>query len=157
MADAKKLTMEELRAKTAKAVKEATTFEKSPTLDMRQGMEIVFRVKKVVSGKFKDEKGAPMDLVIVHDVRVLNDGKFVSADLPAYLQDGLQGPRTSMTVKAGAEIRLPNFIVKRSARQGIDLHEKYVYWAKYLDDIKVPAGMFKRAAVTALGTDFPEA
>ena len=52
-----KITMEELRAKSAKAQKEATTFEKSPTLDMKLGTEIVFRVKKVVSGKFKDSKG----------------------------------------------------------------------------------------------------
>src|SRR5207248_828081 len=55
-----KITMEELRAKSAKAQKEATTFEKSPTLDMKLGTEIVFRVKKVVSGKFKDSKGKPM-------------------------------------------------------------------------------------------------
>ena len=58
MANAK-ITMEELRAKSAKAVKTATTFEKSPTLDLKMEMEVIFQVKKVVSGKFKDQKGNP--------------------------------------------------------------------------------------------------
>ena len=153
-----RITMEELRAKSAKAEKDATTFEKSPTLDLKMGTEIVFRVKKVVSGKFKDQKGKPMDLVIVNDVRVVDaNGKLTSADVGGYIQNGLQGPRTSTTVKAGADARLPNFIVSRFAGQGIELHPNYVYGSKYVEDKKVPAGVFKVASAYALGTEYPDA
>lgn len=158
MAEAKKLTMEELRARTAKATKEAMTFEKSPTFEMGTGMQVVFRVKKVVSGKFKDQSGKPTDLVIASDVRTSEDDKkFVSAELKAYLQAGLDGPRTAAVVKAGGEARVPNFIVKRFKEKGIELHPGYVYWARYIDDVKTPNGTFRRSAVDALGTEYPEA
>jgi hypothetical protein len=157
MANAR-ITMEELRAKSAKAEKDATTFEKSPTLDIVKGTEIVFRVKKVVSGKFKDSKGKPMDLVIVTDVRTVDaNGKLTSVAVGGYLQDGLQGPRTTLTIKAGAEARLPNFIVNRFAGQGIELHPNYVYGSKYVEDKKVPAGTFKVASAYSLGTEYPDA
>lgn len=153
-----KLTMEELRMKTVKAVKDATTFEKSPTLDMKVGTQIVFRVKKVVSGKFKDQQGKPMDLVIASDVRSFDEEakKFISTALMGYMQDGLQGARTAVTVKAGADARLPNFVVKRFAERGIELHPNYTYWVQFLEEKKVPNGTFKLTAVEALGTIFPD-
>ena len=156
MANAKS-TMEELRAKSAKAEKTATTFEKSPTLDLKMEMEVIFRVKKVVSGKFKDQKGNPIDLVIATDLRLVEAGKIVSKDLAGYLQDGLQGPRTAATVKAGTDFRVPNFVVTRFAEQGIVFHPGYVYGSKYVDDKKTPAGTMKRASAYALGTEYPDA
>jgi len=152
-----KITMEELRAKSAKAEKSATTFEKSPTVDVKMGMEIVFRVKKVVSGKFKDTKNRPIDLVIASDVRVVENGGLVSRPLAGYTQEGLQGPRIATTIVAGADVRIPNFVVTRFSEQGIVFHPGYVYGSKYVDDKKTPAGTMKRASAYSLGTEYPDA
>jgi hypothetical protein len=148
----KRMTLEELRAKTAKAIIDATTFEKTPTYDMPKGSEMLFRVKKVIEGSF----GAPM--VVCSELRVLGaDGKFAATTLKAYTQDGLTGPRISVEVKPGSEIRIPSFLSKRAVQKGLEFHPPQVYWASYIDDKKVDKGTFKIAAVDLVGTDFPEA
>jgi len=148
----KRLTLEELRAKTAKAIKEATTFERTPTLDMQKGTEILFRVKKVIDGTF----GAP--LVVCSEIRVLgSDGKFAVTTLKAYMQEGLTGPRTNVEVKPGSEIRIPSFLARRAVSKGLVFYPAQVYWASYIEDKAVEKGTFKIAAVDLVGTEFPEA
>jgi len=153
MAEAqKRLTLEELRAKTAKAIREATTFEKTPTYDMAVGTEILFKVKKVVEGTF----GA--QIVVCSELRVMDgNGKFVVTTLRAYMQDGLTGPRTFMEVKPGDEIRAPTFVARRGKEKGLAFHADQVYWAKYIEDKKVEKGTFKVTAVDLVGTEFPDA
>src|SRR3990167_8900087 len=160
MAETKKLTLEELRAKTAKAIKEATTFEKSPTFEMPLGTEIVFRVKKVVEGNFD----AP--IVIASELRVGNvlaiaedpkSTKFLNTALKAYTQDGKDGPKVFTEVKPGEEIRVPTFVVKRAGTKKLEFHPSQVYWAHYREDVKVERGTFKVTAVDLVGTEFPEA
>lgn len=152
MAEGKKLTLEELRAKTAKAIKEATTMEKSPAFEMPVGAEILFRVKRVVEGNFE---GA---LVISDDLRVLNvtTGKFEKMELRAYTQEGKDGPRTYTSVKPGAEIRIPSFVARAASRKGLEFHAKLVYWSKFIEEKKVERGMFKVTAVDLVGSEFPE-
>ena len=147
----KRLTLEELRAKTAKAIIEATTFEKSPTYDMPMGSEMLFKVKKVVEGTF----GSP--LVIASDLRPMGaDGKFVAGVLKAYTQAGLTAPRVPTEVKPGSDIRIPTFIVKRAQEKGLQFHPAQVYWSKFIEGKKTPKGTFLVAAVDLVGTDFPE-
>lgn len=152
MADAKKLTLEELRAKTAKAEKEATEFEKSPAFNMRAGSEILFRVKKVIDGNFEGK------LVIADDLRVFDasSGKFDKTTLDGYMQDGKDGPRTAVKVEPGKDIRVPGFVARAAARKGLDFHPKLVYWSKYIEDKKVEKGTFKVTAVDVVGSEFPE-
>ncbi len=150
----KRLTLEELRAKTAQAIKEATTFEKTPTFDMPLGTEILFRVKKVVEGNFD----AP--IVIASELRVMDgSGKFVATTMRAYTQDGKDGPKVFSELKAGDEIRVPTFLVRRGMNKGLDFKgkEKLVFWGKFIEEKKVEKGVFKVAAIDLVGTEFPEA
>ena len=147
------MTLDELRAKTAKAIVEATTFEKSPTFDMTVGTEILFKVKKVIAGNFD----AP--LVICSEVRVVDGtGKFpAGGSLRAYTQEGKDGPKTFSEVKPGEDIRVPSFVVRRAKSKGLEFHPNQVYWSKYISDVKVEKGTFKVTAVDLVGTEFPEA
>lgn len=149
----KRLTLEELRAKTAKAIKEATTFEKTPTYDMTIGQEILFMVEKVAEGKF----GTP--IVIARELRVMDgNGKFaVPPVMRAYTQEGLTAPRIMTEVKAGEKIRAPTFVVRRAQEKKLEFHANQVYWAKYIEDVKVEKGTFKVTAVDLVGTEFPDA
>lgn len=148
----RRVTLEELKAKTAKAIVEATEFEPSPTYDLQKGEEIFFRVKKVISGKFETP------LVIVNDVRKTVNGKLAVLDtMKTSTQAGLNAQRIFGATKGGEDVRLPAFLVKRAKSQGIEFHPNQVYIALYIDDIKVEKGMFQRAAVVLAGTDFPEA
>ena len=147
----RKLTLDELRAKTAKAIKEATTFEKSPTYDIALGSEILFKVKLSFEGNY----GFP--LVVCSELRVMgSDGKFIAGPLKAYTQDGLTGPRVWTEVKPGEDILLPAAVSRAATKKGLAFHPMQVYWAKYLEDKKVEKGTFKLVAVDLVGTDFPE-
>ena len=81
----------------------------------------------------------------------------VSRPLAGYTQEGLQGPRIATTIVAGADVRIPNFVVTRFSEQGIVFHPGYVYGSKYVDDKKTPAGTMKRASAYSLGTEYPDA
>ena len=153
MAEGKKLTLEELRTKTAKAIKEATEFERAPAFDMRIGTEILFRVKRAIDGNFEGK------LVITDDLRVLNvtTGKFEKMALDAYTQEGKDGPRSTMKVDPGKDIRVPSFVARAAKRKGLDFVPKFVYWSKYVEDKKVEKGTFKVTAVDIVGSEFPEA
>jgi len=149
----KRLTLEELREKTAKAIKEATTFEKSSTFDMPVGTEILFRVKRVFPGNYDG------DVVISDEVRVMDKGKFVAltaTDLLTYKQDGLTGPRVKTEIKPGEDVRIPSFVAKRAKSKGLEFHPKQVYWSKFLEEKKLEKGFFKLAAVDLIGVEFPE-
>ena len=144
--------MSELREKTAKAIKEATTFEKTPTYDMTVGSEILFKVKRSIEGTF----GAP--IVVCSELRVMDgNGKFVVTTLRAYTQDGLTGPRVYTEVKPGEDIRIPAFVSRRAKDKGLEFHPNQVYWSKYIEDKKVEKGTFKVTAVDLVGTEFPDA
>ena len=148
----RKLTLDELRAKTAKAIKEATTFEKSPTFDIALGQEILFKVKRVVEGNYEGS------IVICSELRVMGgDGKFVAGTLKAYTQAGLTGPRIPTEVKAGEDVRAPTAVARAAAKKGLEFHPNQVYWAAYLQDKPVEKGIFKVVAVDLVGTDFPDA
>lgn len=152
MAESKPLTLEELRARTAKAIKDATTMEKSPAFEMTVGAEILFRVKRVIEGNFEGS------LVITDDLRVLNmmSGKFEKTALNGYMQEGKDGPRTTVTVKPGEDVRIPSFVARAAKRKGLEFVPKFVYWSKYIEDKKVEKGTFKVTAVEAVGSAFPE-
>src|SRR3990167_8203322 len=150
MAEAKRLTLEELRAKTAKAIKDATTFEKSPTFDMPVGSEVLFRVKRVIEGNFE----APM--VITDDLRTMNgEKKFVTGTLKGYTQDRKEAPRIPVEVEAGKDVRIPSFVVRRAKAKGLEFHPRQVYWSKFIEEKKVERGTFKVTAIDLVGTDFP--
>jgi len=153
----KRITLAELREKTAKAIKSATTFEKSPVFDMQIGTEVLFRVKKVIAGKY------PEPLVIASELRVGvgsgDDTKFppTVTTLKAYLQDGKDGPRTYVEIKPGEEVRVPSFVVRRAQENGVTLHSNQVYWASFIEGKEVERGTFKVCAVALVGAEFPEA
>jgi uncharacterized protein YdhG (YjbR/CyaY superfamily) len=142
----KKLTLEELRAKSAKAVTEATKFEKTPTFNMRINDEIAFRVKSVVTGNF------PEPMVVSNDFRVFDgQGKFLKGTLQAYKQEGKDGPREFVEVKPGEDVRVPRFVVARAIQKnGIDFKPGFIYWAKFISEAKTAKGMFKVAAVSEI-------
>jgi len=116
------------------------------------GSETLFKVKKVIAGQYE----APM--VIADELRVMNGaGKFVVGEtLKAYTQDGKDSPRVAVEVKAGEDIRVPSFVVRRAKDKGIEFHPKQVYWAKHIEDKALSGGKtFKVAAVALVGTEFP--
>jgi len=118
---------------------------------MPVGTEILFKVKKVIAGQYD----APM--VIADELRVMNSaGKFVGGDLKAYTQEGKDAPRIAAEVKAGEDIRVPSFVVRRAKAKGIEFHPKEIFWAKYIEDKKVDKGTFKVTAIDLVGLSFPE-
>src|SRR5436309_11719673 len=77
----KQMTLDELRSKAAKAEKEATTFEKTPTLEVSIGTEFVYRVAQVIEGNY------PTPMVIASELKMGNGKGFVPTAVKAYTQD----------------------------------------------------------------------
>ena len=152
MAEVKPITYEELEQRMKKADLKATTFKKSPTLDLSVDDKLVVRVKSVVAGEFAEP------LVILSETRTFNaEGKYSRpTSLSVYEQDGKDGPRTMRQLKADEDVRLPTFVVRRGIAAGITWHPNQVYWIHYIKYVKVPKGVFRVAAVDLLGVSFPE-
>lgn len=146
----KQMTLDELRAKTAKAEKEATTFEKTPTLDVSIGQTFLFRVVQVIEGNF------PTPMVIAQELKMGNDKGFSEVPVKAYVQDGKDGPKEFRIVNPGEKVRIPPFIVRHAMDNGTTFHLKLVYWAKFIGEKEVPSGTFKNSAVLLVGDSFPE-
>lgn len=144
------MTLEELRSKTAKAEKEATTFEKTPTLEVAVGQEFVFRVAQVIEGNF------PTPMLIASELRMGNGKGFADVPVKAYTQDGKDGPKEYKVVNPGEKIRVPPFIVRHAMDSGVEFHQKLVYWAKFIAEKEVPSGTFKNSAVVLVGDEFPK-
>lgn len=145
----KQITLDELRARAAKAEKEATTFEKTPTLDIAVGQDFLFRVAQVIEGNFD----TPM--VIASELR-MGDGKsFVSVPVKAYTQDGKDAPKVEKVVNPGEKVRVPPFVVRHAMEAGVEFFPKLVYWGKFLAEKEVASGTFKNSAVVLVGSDFP--
>lgn len=143
------MTLDELRSKAAKAEKEATTFEKTPTLEVSIGTEFVYRVAQVIEGNY------PTPMVIASELKMGNGKGFVPTAVKAYTQNGKDGPKEYTVVNPGEKVRVPPFVVRHAMEEGIEFHAKLVYWSKFIEEKEVPSGTFKNAATVLVGTEFP--